>query len=213
MSVKIVFPVLVLVLLLAPRIVLSQDQAQAPVFKEGDTWQFNIGREGDTTSSTAFLDGLYEVVYTQGKVKLFKVTGSQKEEMVINPDGPSQGLLNYIGQSTQRTDLKFPLSVGAKWNYEYQVMPVGGKNTQRRVVEINVAGIEQVSTTAGSFKAFKLVREEVWTAGVGKTVKIRRTTSTYYYSPETRSVVKRSSEDETTGQKIESELVKFSAGN
>jgi hypothetical protein len=52
--------------------VLSQDRAPAPAFKEGDTWQFNFARAGDTTSSTAFLDGLYEVVYTQAKQKHFK---------------------------------------------------------------------------------------------------------------------------------------------
>jgi hypothetical protein len=73
--------------------VLSQDRAPAPAFKEGDTWQFNFARAGDTTSSTAFLDGLYEVVYTQGKAKAFQVTGEKKEEMIINPDGPAEGLL------------------------------------------------------------------------------------------------------------------------
>ena len=42
--------------------------------------------------------------------------------------------------------------------------PAGSKRVQRRHVEVNVAGIEQVTTPAGTFKAYKLIGSESWLA-------------------------------------------------
>ena len=189
----------------------SQDQAPAPVFKEGDSWQFSIARKGGITSSTELNDGIYELTYVQGKVKLYEVSGSQKTELEIQPDGPTQGLLTLVGKSEQRQTLKFPLSAGQKWTYQYVTKPAGQPQDQRRSVEVNVSGIEQVTTPAGSFKAYKLMRSESWSAGKrggqgGQTV-------TYFFSPETRSVVKGSNQSEGSGANVETDLVKFTPGS
>ena len=117
-------------------------------------------------------------------------------------------LLTVVGQSEQRPQLKFPLSVGQKWTYEYKTRPPGFKQDQNRSVEVSVTGMEQVTTPAGSFKAYKLVRTESWLRQ-GKQTGWTSNTVTYFYSPETRSIVKRSSANETSSATVELELIKF----
>jgi hypothetical protein len=184
MSKRIPLSVFAVALAWSTALVVAQEQAPAPSFKEGDTWQFNFSRKGQIASSTDQNDGTYELTFTQGKVKLFEVSGSQKNEIPIQPDGPTQGLLNLLGKAEQRPNLRFPLSAGQKWTYEYVTRPAGSKQDQRRSVEVSVVGMEQVTTPAGASKAYKLIRTESWSGGRlgtrgGNTV-------TYVYSPETR---------------------------
>lgn len=208
---RIVFSAFAFAIVWSTAVVFAQDQATAPSFKEGDTWQFNIVRKGGIASSTEFNEGIYELSFTQGKVKLFEVSGNQKNEIEVKPDGPTRSLLTLVGKSEQSATLKFPFSVGQKWTYDYVTRPAGQTRDQKRSVEVNVAGVEQVTTLGGSFKAYKLVRTESWSAGKrgnrqgGQTV-------TYFYSPDTRSVVKLSSESEGSGASTETELIKFTPG-
>ena len=118
MSKRILFSVFAAALFWSTAVVFAQEQAAAPSFKEGDTWQFNISRKGQIASSTEQNEGMYELSVTQGAVKLYELNGSQKTEIQIQPEGPSQGLLRLVGKSDQRPDLKFPLSAGQKWTYE-----------------------------------------------------------------------------------------------
>jgi hypothetical protein len=189
----------------------AQDQVPAPAFKEGDTWQFNISRQDQIASSTAQNEGLYEIIYTQGKAVVFKIDGSQKTEVDISPDSPGEGLLGAIGKNARRPDLKFPLSVGEKWNYEVTVRPAGARQDQRRSAEVTVMGQEQVTTPAGSFKAYKLVRSESWS--VGRAGKGNSSTSTFFYSLDTRSIVKRVTENSNNPGIAINELIKFTPGN
>jgi hypothetical protein len=214
MSKRILFSVFTAVLFWSTVIVLAQEQAAAPAFKEGDTWQFNISRKGQIASSTDQNDGMYELSVTQGAVKLYDVNGGQKTEIPIQPDGPTQVLLGLVGKSNQRPDLKFPLSAGQKWTYQYETRPAGLSRDQRRSVEVNVAGIEQVNTPAGSFKAYKIIRSESWsTTGRGGGTGGGSSTTTYFYSPETRSIVKASLVNENNPGTVERELIKFTPGN
>jgi hypothetical protein len=185
----------------------SQDQVSAPVFKDGDTWLFNIARE-TTATSTASTHGTYEVKFEQGKLRLFSINGDQREEMTISPDGPSQGLLLLLGRSEQRPVLKFPFSVGQKWSYDYEITPTGERRRRRRSVEVDVAGIESVNTSAGSFKAYKLLVNESWSTGSN----VGGTTSTYFYSPDTGSMIKRSTQNARNPATVETELIKFTPG-
>jgi hypothetical protein len=192
-------------------IVLAQEQVPAPSFKEGDAWQFNISRKGQLVSSTDQNDGTYELTFAQGKVKLFELSGSQKNEIPIQPDGSSQQLLFLVGNSEQQPGLRFPLSVGQKWTYEYETRPPNSRQAQRRSVEVSVTGMEQVTTPAGAFKAYKLIRSESWSGGRLGTR--GGSTTTYFYSPETRSIVKRSGVSDNNPGTVETELIKFTPGN
>ena len=90
----------------------AQEQAPAPSFAEGDFWQFKV-REWDwITQTTASLNGVYELRYSQGEIQIFEVTGDQKTE---HP--PADPLLALSGLSKDPRflqDLKFPLTVGKK---------------------------------------------------------------------------------------------------
>jgi hypothetical protein len=174
-------------------------------------WQINISRKDQVASSTAQNEGAYELVYTQGKVKVFEVNGSQKTEIEVQPDSPAEGLLGAIGKNPKRPDLKFPLSIGQKWEYQLVVRPAGSRQDQRRSAEVTVMGQEQVTTPAGSFKAFKLIRSESWS--VGRAGGTNSSTSTFYYSPETRSIVKRVTENANNPGATVNELIKFTPGN
>src|SRR5262245_2456772 len=206
------FSILTVAFSLSPAVVLAQEQAPAPLYKEGDTWQFNISRKGQVGSSTEQNDGVYELSVSQGTVKIYQIDGSQKNEKIIQRDGPTQELLRLIGKSDQRPDLKFPLSIGQKWTYEYTTRPPSSKFDQHRAAEVNVTGMEQVITPAATFKAYKLIRSESWAVG-SKSGSRGGSTTTYFYSPETRSIVKSSNAAESNLGTVETELIRFMAGN
>src|SRR5262245_49334492 len=213
MTTTILLFVLAAMIFCSTAILFAQEQAPTPSFKDGDTWQFNIFRKGQIGTSTEVNEGMYEVSVTQGVVKLYQVDGGQKIEKTIEPDGPTQTFVRLIGQSeTQRPTLKFPLSVGQTWTYQYETRPPGSKFNQRRSAEVSVVGMEQVTTPAGSFKAYKLIRSESASSGslVGGTSNV---TTTYFYSPETRSIVKSYRVVDNNPGTVETELIKFTPGN
>ena len=88
---------------------------------------------------------------------------------------------------------------------------MGSSAPPRKTVEINVPGIEQTTTAAGTFKAYKLVVDESW-SGTGRLAQRRYISSTYFYSPETKSVIKESDQS-YDGSKLEMELIKFTPGS
>jgi hypothetical protein len=144
MSRRILLSVFAVPLFWSTVVVLAQDQAPAPVFKEGDSWQFSMTQKGQQIYTSERFTGIYELTLSQGQVKVYEVNGSQKTEVNINPEGPGGGLLAQIGKHENRPSLKFPISVGQKWSYEYQTRPAGARVSQKRSVEVNVTGIEQV---------------------------------------------------------------------
>ena len=72
--------------------------------------------------------------------------------------------------------------------------------------------MEQVTTPAGSFKAYKLIKNERSTSG-GRFGGATNITTTYFYSPETRSIVKSSNVNDNNPGTTETELIKFTPGN
>jgi hypothetical protein len=185
----------------------GQEQAAAPAFKDGDFWHFRITEDVANLSSTRELDGIYELVYTQGAVKGFQLTGDQKLEIAL--DDRSGLLLQLLGLAEKRSNLKFPLFVGKKWNYVFR--PTEGRMAPSRDVEVRVVGIESVTTRAGNFRAFKIIREVNWRSG-GRGPKIlseaKSSTSILFYSPESKSIVKESMES-SDGSSREVELIKI----
>jgi hypothetical protein len=203
--------VVITLLLFEINSVSAQDQAARPTFTEGDTWQFNVRRSNHPAESTAELSGIYELTYTGGKIKAFSIEGAKKNELTLaDPlDGPAQTLLSWIGSSESRQMLKFPMSVGQKWSYKFDSRGAGTRNVARHDVDVVVTGIDQVTTPAGTFKAFKLVGEDGWAFGKSG----RRTFSTtYFFSPDTKSLTKLTSERNDDGVG-DVELIKFTAGN
>ena len=103
--------------------------------------------------------------------------------------------------------LRFPLVVEQKWTREWRTRASRGPYAvDSRKAEHRVVAVEQITTGAGSFRAFKIESELVTSYG-GRGVYI------YYYSSETKSVVKFTVTDtDPRGNfsgKREVELIKF----
>jgi hypothetical protein len=99
--------------------------------------------------------------------------------------------------------LPFPLTVGKKWDVEFNSRPRASRRDPTYSGETKVVGKEDVSTPAGKFSAFKIVRELRSSAGGDSTF-------TYYYSPEVKSVVRMRYAFPTDSRDIE--LIKFVSG-
>jgi hypothetical protein len=177
----------------------SQDEATKPSYKNGDTWLYTVKEGGSMGSSSKLLNGTFEVSITGGKMKTVAVNGEQKED--LDPRPPV--LLTLL---TFAPNLDFPLTVGKRWSRDYKGTYVGSAKPIARTITYEVKGIEQVTTTAGTFRAFKLESDD--RAGARDYY-----TTTYWYSPETRSIVKSvfdsSAGGQVTGLQRQVELIKF----
>ena len=181
----------------------SQEEATKPVYKRGETWLIT-SKAGGTIGSdpSKMLNGTYELSIVNGKLKIAAVTGSQKEELDPRP-------LTLICLLGYCANLNFPLTVGKQWKRDYKASYIGSSLQIARTVTYEVKGIEQVTTAAGTFRAFKLESDDrsgprdFWVTN-------------YWYSPETKSIVKYqfdASSGEGTGLKRDIELIKFTPSN
>lgn len=181
----------------------SQEEATKPKYKSGETWLFTSKGWGTTGSDPSkMLNGTYELSIVSGKLKIATVTGSQKEELDPRPLTLSC-LLGYCA------NLNFPLTVGKQWTRNYNASYIGSSTLLPRTVTYEVKGIEQVTTPAGTFRAFKVVSDDRYS---GRDYWV----TNYWYSPETKSIVKYQF-DATAGQgsglQRDIALIKFTPSN
>ncbi len=192
----------ILLFLAFPHHARAQEVA-APVFQDGDSWQFKIDSSKYTASVqiNTFLNGTYEVVFRGGEFKIFEMKGSDKTEIA-----DSLGmLLTLFGKGNWHGGqfLSFPLSVGKKWAHEYRAPYLGDRTPHSWHVEINVTGKESVTTPTGTFDAFKIQNYQSTESKI---------TFNYLYSPETKSIVKLSFLGKTgsgAGGKTDITLIQF----
>jgi len=179
--------------------VFSQDEATKPNYKNGEAWLFTVKEGGGIGSSTNLLNGTYELSMVDGKLKTAIVNGSQKDD--LDPRPPL--LLSLL---TFAPNLNFPLTVGKQWSRDYKGTYVGGNKPIARKITYEVKGIEQITAPAGTFRAFKLESDD-------RSSPRDYFTTTYWYSPETRSIVKSLFDGSGGGQnkalQREIELIKF----
>jgi hypothetical protein len=165
---------------------LAQEQLERPPYREGEFWQFKYRSWGWpllSSDSTQLIDGVYELVYSQNQFKTFYLGPKGREEL-----SPPNAKIMYLMDPGR--DFQFPLTPGKQWSYEYkQLVWLGagaGTHTETwyRTVQLNVQRRESVTTEAGTFSAFKVVKSDRRNGSSGAAV------TTYYFSPETRSVVR-----------------------
>lgn len=87
--------------------------------------------------------------------------------------------------------LSFPLEVGRRWRYssDWLFKPKGSKGNS--IVDVAVLGHEKIRVPAGEFDAFKLMARAVIRGISGINSQIdAETTTTYWYAPAARAVVK-----------------------
>jgi hypothetical protein len=208
--------VLALFLLFIPNAALAQEQIQAPVFEEGDFWQFKVAdKAGNGISSSnsrgIIPDGIYVFRASNKRFQVSRIVGNAE----IALEGP--GLLSFLmgrrsrapqaSQTSTSQELNFPLFVGKKWEYAYELnIPHG---TRHRTVDIRVVGRESVDTAAGNFDAFKIEKTIQWPTASGLWGSaIENVQSVYFYSSETKSIIKYNSEG-SDGARRSVEILKF----
>jgi hypothetical protein len=205
----------VVIFVLAPLSLFAQEEAPGPVYKDGEFWHFRAAEKDFLIHTTRAVGGNYEVFYSGGKVE---VKALREEEAKTREDiGHLRRMLSLPNDEWQL--LQFPLAVGKKWNTSFQVTSRLRGRLVNRNAETSVTGMEQITTPAGTFRAFKIERRD-YTAG--RTISPRGGTAggeifslTYYYSPDTRSIIKYFDDRENPDRigisegKREIELIKF----
>jgi len=123
--------ILVVLLLFLPHVAVvakAEEQVQAPVFQEGDFWQFKVtdrAGNGVSTSRGIIPDGVYVFRASNGRLRVSQIVSN--EEMTLDGTGLLSFLMGWryrtpeASQTETSQELNFPLFVGKKWQYEYDL--------------------------------------------------------------------------------------------
>jgi hypothetical protein len=156
--------------------------AERPVVKVGDRWQFV--RFYSVASTTPNLT--WEI----NSVTATEVSGTENgEPLLMTPD------LNVVespaNKQSNPNGLSFPLEVGKRWRFatDWLFKPKGSRGSM--VVDVEVVTHERVAVPAGEFEAFKLVSKGALsgTSPINSQY-VGVITTTYWYAPAARAIVK-----------------------
>jgi hypothetical protein len=184
--------------LLIPAFKVFGQEAQAPVYKEGECWLFRSvskNYQGYVSGDLALpVNGDHKICFLERK--FLEVDGATKSQ--ISTGSP----WNNILYRRENRYLKFPLIVGQKRTEEFETR-IRTNRRERRTSESSVLGIEDITSSAGTYQTFKIEKND-WCGGKSSGRYI------YFYSPQTKSVVKYNYEA-TLGSTATSEvdLIKF----
>jgi len=178
----------------------GQERSEAPVFSDGNFWQYRVVEHGEYMKTEKELKGVYEVLYTGGRFKSFKVEENQKREV------KSEGLLaGLIAQTEDLQQLQFPLYKGKAWTTNYTFRPRRQDVDRLLTAVTKVTDVGDVAIGLGTFQAFKIERD-------ARFKNVDHWVYVYYWSPQTKSVVKYSMDvlkGAAAGSKREIELIRF----
>src|SRR5262245_27939051 len=166
------------VLLISASQVFGQE-TQAPVYREGEYWVFrSVSKnfQGYVSGVLAMpVNGDHKICFL-GR-NFWELDQSTKSRI------PTGSMWNSILYMTETRYLKFPLVVGQKRTEEFETRTRGTNLRKRGTAEISVVAIEPITSSAGTYEAFKIENNN-WCGGksCGKYI--------YFYSPQTKSVVK-----------------------
>jgi hypothetical protein len=171
--------VLVLAVLTDPALA---QKAEQPDVKVGDQWQFVMYYNVPSTKPNR--------AWVITSVTPTGIAGTENgESLMLTPD------LNVL-ESPRHKDsnpkaLSFPLEVGKRWRYASNWMFKAKGANGSSIVDVVVIGHEKVTVPAGEFDAFKLVAKGSL-SGVSpiNSQYAGETTTTYWYAPAARTIVK-----------------------
>ena len=159
----------------------------APVYEAGDSWVYRVTRDGNAPEEL-------RITYKNGQ---FEAKNSEIWSRSV--------WATVLRNDSEFETLEFPLTPGKTWTYRYEGTNPKGR-AQWRNAEVKVIGpaAQPVKTPAGQFKAVEIQRYESWGRADRKTI--------YFYSPETKSVVKLVADISTPSRQrhYEMELMKYS---
>jgi hypothetical protein len=166
-------------MLLIPAFKVFGQEAQAPVYREGECWVFRSASknfQGYVSGVLALpVNGDHRIWFLESR--FFELDGGRKSQISTG------SLWNSILYMRENLYLKFPLIVGQKRTEEFKARIRGTNRLQNRTLESTVLGLEQITSSAGAYQTFKIETNH-WCGGnsCGRYI--------YFYSPQTKSVVK-----------------------
>jgi len=177
--------------------VLAQE-AQRPgieSFTVGESWEWKEKRVADAEPDKVLMESfdIRTVVLDAGAKKFEKkFAGGSKTEAIEQADS----------KANEKPFRKWPLMVGAKWEYE-ENWTSGDGTTGYTKQDVEVVAFEKVTVPSGTYSAFKIVHRGVFKNARGGGAM----NDTFWYAPELKADVKHV--NETGGQTYTSVLVKY----
>jgi hypothetical protein len=170
------------VALLALPVAARGDVAEAPRVLPGDTWNFAVSYVGPSSVANRR--------WVVRSVTANRIDATEDgEPLVLSPE------LNVLdspkASETNPQSLRFPMAVGQRWRYatEWLFKPKMSRGTLD--VEVAVVRRESVTVPAGTFQAYRLeARGELGGHSPSNTFYAGQVTTTYWYAPAARAVVK-----------------------
>jgi len=183
----------------------SAQQADVPVYRDGDWWRIKIDtvRPTGTSISGPQFGGFpeYIVRFESGNPKVFGIRDELSKEL----DAPPIAAV-VLGKPGWRGELiKFPVSVGLTWTDQFQFQPRGVPMRWEQG-RYEVQAWEKIKTPRGEFDAYKITMTMTVPTGPKSKGTSRRST-TYYYVPEVKAIV--SFHEEGSETNVVSTLVDF----
>lgn len=183
----------------------NAQQAEAPVYKDGDWWRVKVDvvRPPGVSLSGPVLERFpeYIVKFESNQPKVFGVEGNESKEtssQVVT--ALVLGRPPWLGEM-----VRFPLRVGLTWSDRVKFQPPG---MQMRLEEAKyeVQSWEKVKTPRGEFDAFKIVMT-MRAPGPKPLAPGEIRTHTYYYAPDIKALA---SFDTSGSARVASTLIDFS---
>ena len=195
---------------------------QQPTYNVGDLWTHRLtdgwtGKVKQETSQTVIgLSG--EFIRVNNAVKTLNPQSGQLAAPTLN-DASQRSNFNFSyitnGQVSTRVNFDWPLVVGKKWTYEHATSSSSALATPvifSYKTNAEVVSYEEVETTAGKFKAMKVVHKASWKESVNNE---GTQILTYWYAPLAKRYVKYTFEtfslDGLPGTKETTELMSYIA--
>lgn len=177
-------------------------EAQRPgveSFTLGETWEWKERRVADAEPNKALMESfdIRTVVLIDGDKKFVKkFSGGSKTEAINQVDS----------NASEKPFRKWPLKVGAKWEYE-ENWTSGDGTTGYTKQDVEVVAFEKVKVPSGTYSAFKIVHRGMFKNARGTGVM----NDTFWYAPKVQADVKHV--QKSGDQTYTSVLVKYTKGS
>lgn len=170
-----------------PDNVQGPSEASAPVYRVGDTWTISSSDDPDSAGTTITLT----VVSVSAKGAQISASHANGPPYEIDLDATGSVTRRRTETYDPSTDaLRFPMSVGMSWMSNHTSS--NGIDPAKTIASrVSVDGTEIIHVPAGDFFAFRLVgHAEVNVLHGSRFFVTSRSTSTYWYAPAVKRVVK-----------------------
>ena len=164
----------------------NAQQAEAPVYKDGDWWRVKVDvvRPAGVSVSGDVLERFpeYIVKFESNQPKVFGIQGNQTKEV----DSQAVAALVLGRPAWLGEMLKFPLRVGLTWADRVKFQPPGVP-LRSEDAKYEVQAWEKIKTPKGEFDAFKIVMT-MRAPGPKPLIPGEIRTHTYYYAPDVKAI-------------------------